>query len=232
MPIHLRAKPGEVADLVLLPGDPDRARHIAEGHLGDVTCYTDYRQLLGFTGRHKDARVSVQTTGMGAPSAAIVLEELVGLGAKTLVRIGTCGAVGEGLALGDSLLVTQAWGRNGATRELTGQDRPILAADPGLVRALTATAAGLDLPLWSGPVATLDLFYDPDPDHAGRLASEGVLALEMEASMVYAVAARHGLRAAALLTISDLVASQTRADPAVIHMGVERNVRLALAALA
>lgn len=231
MPTHLRASPDDIAELVLLPGDPDRARAMAETHLTDVTCYTDYRQLLGFTGRVGDTRVSVQTTGMGAPSAAIVIEELVMLGASTLVRIGTCGAVGQGLALGDSLLVTEAWGNNGATEALTGRQRPVLPADPDLLAALSAAAADRDHPLRTGPIATLDLFYDPDPDRAPRLTAAGALALEMEASMVFAQAERHGLRAACLLTISDLVASQTRADPATIQAGVDRNVALALSAL-
>lgn len=230
MPIHLRAKAGDVAELVLLPGDPDRARAIAEAHLSDVRCYNDYRQLLGFTGRAGDRRVSVQTTGMGAPSAAIVIEELVGLGAGTLVRIGTCGAIAPGLALGDSLLVERAWGDNGATRELTGEPLPELQADPGLLEALSSAAAAQDLAVRRGSVASLDLFYDPDPAHADRMRARGAVALEMEASMVFAQARRHRLKAACLLTVSDLVASHTRATPAVIQAGVDRNVGLVLAA--
>lgn len=231
MPIHIRAKAAEVAPVVLLPGDPDRAAHIAEQHLEGAVCYNDYRQLRGFTGRVAGLPVSVQATGMGAPSAAIVVEELIQLGARVLVRIGTCGAVGEGIGLGDLVAVQSALGLNGATRELTGSSAPVLESDPALVRRFVGLAAASDLRLHTGQVATLDLFYDPDREKPKRLADQGILALEMEASLVLALAARHGLRAACLLTVSDLVEQDLRADPDLIRTGVDSMTELALRAL-
>ncbi len=231
MPIHIQAENGQVAPTVLLCGDPDRARTIAENHLTGVQCINRHRQLLGFTGRCGKLPITVQTTGMGAPSAAIVVEELIGLGARRLLRLGTCGAIRPGIALGDLIAVTAARGENGVTRELTGEPFALVKAEPRLAAALNDAAARLELPVHSGTVASLDLFYDPDPSRVAKLARGGVLALEMEASAVLLLATRHGLEAGCLLTVSDLVAERKRAPADVIATGVERMARVGLTVL-
>jgi purine-nucleoside phosphorylase len=135
-PIHVRGKPGEVAERVLLPGDPGRAEWIAKTFLQDPVLYTSHRGLLGYTGRYKGVPVSVQTTGMGAPSASIVAEELIGLGARVLLRVGTCGAVDEGLAPGDLVIAQGAVPLDGASRQYL-EGRPYAPLpDAGLFVAL------------------------------------------------------------------------------------------------
>ncbi|RTH18246.1 purine-nucleoside phosphorylase [Thermus scotoductus] len=184
-PIHVRGKQGEVAERVLLPGDPGRAEWIAQTFLEEPRLYTSHRGLLGFTGRYRGVPVSVQTTGMGAPSASIVAEELVSLGARVLLRVGTCGAVDEGLSPGDLVIAQGAVSLDGATRQYL-EGRPYAPVpDAELFRALWKQAEQRGYPHHVGLVATEDAFYATTPEGAKAWAQFGLLAFEMEATPLH-----------------------------------------------
>jgi DeoD family purine-nucleoside phosphorylase len=221
-PIHLNPA-AEVAARVLLPGDPHRALAIATELLTDTRVLNQRRGLWGYTGRAPDGEpVTVQSTGMGGPSAAIVVEELIALGARTLVRVGTCGALVPGLELGQLLAAREAVAADGASRALGADGR--VPADAGLLAALIAAGAR------EAVVVSTDLFYDPRPDAAS--AWSGADAVEMEAAAVLQVARRRGVRAACLLAVSDLLHGEPRRidEGALTEVGLELG-RVALSAL-
>jgi purine-nucleoside phosphorylase len=209
--IHLRAEEGDYAPLVLLPGDPNRATRTAamfDGGLEKSRLVNDHRQLLGYSGTYKGRPVSVQTSGMGTPSISIVVEELLRLGAKRLIRIGTCGGIGRGIRTGDIVIATAAAPADGATRTYLHGEAYAPVADFGLTRALVDAAQAKGVGPHIGPVASVDVFYNPDADYATRWQARGVLAFEMEASALFYLAARAAaagddVRAACILTVSD-----------------------------
>ena len=204
--IHLRAEEGDYAPLVLLPGDPNRARRISERFdPGSARQVNDHRGLLGFTGTYRDTPVSVQTSGMGTPSLSIVVEELIRLGAKRLIRVGTCGGITKGLRTGELVIATAACPVDGATATYLHGEPYAPAADFELTRALVDAAAAADLTVRTGLVASVDVFYNTDPDYAQRWRDRGVLAFEMEASALFFLAAREGVQAACALTVSDVL---------------------------
>jgi len=204
--IHLRAEAGDYAPLVLLPGDPNRARRISERFdSGSARQVNDHRGLLGFTGTYRDTPVSVQTSGMGTPSMSIVVEELIRLGAKRLIRVGTCGGIAKGLRTGELVIATAACPVDGATATYLHGEPYAPAADFELTRALVEAAAATDLTARTGLVASVDVFYNTDPDYAQRWRDRGVLAFEMEASALFYLAARDGVQAACALTVSDVL---------------------------
>jgi len=230
-PIHVRGKPGEVAERVLLPGDPGRAEWIAKTFLQDPVLYTSYRGLLGYTGRYKGVPVSVQTTGMGAPSASIVAEELIGLGARVLLRVGTCGAVDEGLAPGDLVIPQGAVPLDGASRQYL-EGRPYAPLpDAGLFAALWRKAEALGYPHHVGLIATEDAFYATTPEGARAWSRYGVLAFEMEASALFLIGKMRGVRAGAILAVSNRIGDPELAPEEVLKEGVRRMVEVALRAL-
>lgn len=208
MPIHLRADQGDYADAVLLPGDPLRARRIAERFLDGHRQVNRERGLLGFTGSFQDTPVSVQATGMGGPSAAIVVEELIQLGVRRLIRVGTCGGLRPELALGDLVVAISAVPAGSTARHHTGGEPHAPTADFGLTHDLVHHAKALGQRPHAGPVASSDTFYDPDPQRHHRWASRGVLAVEMEAATLFTIAAIRDVRAACLLVVSDLVCGE------------------------
>ncbi len=231
MPIHVRAADGDVARAVLLPGNPDRAEHIAQTFFKDARRYTHYRRMDGYTGTFEGIPVSVQTTGMGCPSASIICEELSQLGARTFVRIGTCGAIQPHIGLGDFIVATAACPCNEVSEALTGVPRFAPAADFGLVRAAVDAAEKRGARVHTGVVGTMDLFYDPRTALYEALRENGVLALEMEASAVLTIASRPGHRGACLLTVSDLIETQTRAEADALQAGVDSMIAVALEAI-
>lgn len=232
MPIHLRAEPGDYAGACLLPGDPLRARWIAERFLEEPRQVNGERGLLGFTGAYRGARVSVQATGMGTPSIAIVVEELIQLGATRLLRVGTCGAVGHGLVLGDLVLALSAVPADGTTHHYVGGEPHAPTADWDLLHGAVHAAKELGVRLHVGPIASTDAFYEPDPGQNERWASRGILAVEMEAAALFTIAALRGVQAGALLTVSDLIVGEHEriADDA-LRSGVESMAELALRAV-
>lgn len=230
-PIHVRGKRGEVAERVLLPGDPGRAEWIATTFLEDPRLYTSHRGLLGFTGRYRGVPVSVQTTGMGTPSASIVAEELVSLGARVLLRVGTCGAVDEGLSPGDLVIVQGAVPLDGATRQYL-EGRPYAPVpDAELFRALWKQAGQRGYPHHVGLVATEDAFYATTPEGAKAWAQFGLLAFEMEASALFLLGKMRKVQAGAILTVSNRIGDPELAPPEVLQEGVRRMVEVALEAL-
>lgn len=199
-PIHLRPT-APLAPRALLPGDPGRALALAQALIEQPKMFNHHRGLWGYTGPARaDGRpLSIQSTGMGGPSAAIVFEELVMLGLRSAVRVGTCGALHPELRLGETVLATEAIPSDGAARGLTGDGRP--RADPDLSAALAAAAS----PRRIGPIVSTDLFYDPaspEPERAWR--SAGALAVEMEAATLFALGQRHDVSVACLLIVSDV----------------------------
>ncbi|WP_409272683.1 purine-nucleoside phosphorylase [Neobacillus sp. SCS-31] len=215
MSLHIEAKAGEIAESVLLPGDPLRAKYIAETFLENAVCYNNVRGMLGFTGTYKGNRVSVQGTGMGMPSAMIYIQELIeGYGAKNLIRIGTCGAIQEEVKIRD-VIVAQAAATNSniIRNSFPGYDFPQIANFDLLKKAYdTGTEKGLKLRV--GNVLSSDLFYTDRQDEFVRLGKHGVLAVEMEAAGLYYLGAKFGVKALTLLTVSDhiLTGEQTSAQ--------------------
>lgn len=200
--LHIRPA-APLADRVLLPGDPHRALAVAQALLDGPKMFNHNRGLWGYTGTARDGRpLSVQSTGMGGPSAAIVVEELIDLGARTLLRIGTCGALREGFELGQLVTATAVLGTDGTSAALGAAAR--LAPDAALSDALTAGGAR--------PVTALttDLFYDPRGDALAGWVADGADVVEMEAAALLAVADRRGVAAAVVLGITDLLASGDR----------------------
>ena len=224
-PIHL--KPAcELAERVLLPGDPHRALAVAQALLDKPRMFNHHRGLWGYTGAAADGLpVTIQSTGMGGPSAAIVVQELVGLGARRLIRIGTCGALDPELALGDLLVVDEAIAEDGASRALgaVGRVRPHAA----LTDALAAAAGGI-----RGPVVSTDLFYDERPGVEDGFAAAGALAIEMEAATVLRLGQTLDVETACVLAISDLLRPRhARIEPDELEAAGTRLGQAALAAL-
>jgi purine-nucleoside phosphorylase len=212
MSTHLGAAPGEIAPVVLLPGDPLRARWIAETFLDDARCYTEVRGMLGFTGTWQGQPVSVQGSGMGQPSLAIYVHELfTAYGVTSVVRVGSCGALSDKLALRDIVIASGACTDSSMNRiAFEGLDyAPV--ADFGLLRGAveaaeqrvaTRTGTGRSA-VQVGLLFSSDSFYAARPELVSRMVDYGVLAVEMEASALYTLAAKHGRRALAICTVSD-----------------------------
>jgi purine-nucleoside phosphorylase len=205
MSTHIGAQPGEIAPRVLLPGDPLRAKWIAETYLEDAKCYSTVRNMYGFTGRYQGVPVSVQGSGMGMPSASIYYHELlVDYGAKTLIRVGTCGALTDEIALRDVIAASASSTDSAMNRaRFDGLVDYAPVADFELLRTAVDLAAQRGIPLRVGQVLAADAFYTDRPDLYERLALYGVLAVEMETAALYTLAARYRARALTILTVSD-----------------------------
>jgi DeoD family purine-nucleoside phosphorylase len=232
--IHLRAEEGDYAPLVLLPGDPNRARRISERFdPGSAREVNDHRGLFGFTGAYRGVPVSVQTSGMGTPSLSIVVEELLRLGARRLIRVGTCGGIAMGLQTGDLVIATAACPVDGATRTYLHGEPYAPAADFDLTRALVDAAAAAGVEAQTGLVASVDVFYNTDDDYAKRWRERGVLAFEMEASALFFLAARAGVQAACALTVSDVLSEETTTEESYLPLeeldrAIDRMIDVAL----
>jgi purine-nucleoside phosphorylase len=201
---HLSAAPGQFADTVLLPGDPRRARHIAERCFDDPEQVNEVRGALAFTGSYQGMPISVLGTGMGIPSASIYATELVReYGVQRLVRVGSCGALQEQLALRDIVLAVGACTDSGVNRARYAGLDFAATADFELLRAAAEAAEARDHAVAIGNVHSADLFYDPRDTLVETMRGMGVLAVEMEAAGIYGVAAEHGVRALTVLTVSD-----------------------------
>ncbi len=228
-PVHVRAEPGDFADSILLPGDPRRAEYIAENFFEDAKLVTEERGMLGYTGTYEGKPVSVQTTGMGCPSASIIVEELIQLGAKNLLRVGTCGGYSTELALGDLIVATAATAQDGTVSSITQGVPYAPAAHFDLVHAAHHAAESAGTRTFMGPIVSSDLFYDPEEDPQGLWSSLGVLAVEMEAAAIFTLAAMRGVRAGALLTVSDTIGTEVvRISDEELRAAVDNMTKLAL----
>jgi DeoD family purine-nucleoside phosphorylase len=233
MPIHVRATPGDYAEACLLPGDPNRARLIAERFLAGPIERNSERGLLGYTGTFEELPVSVQATGMGSPSLAIVLEELIELGVRRFLRIGTCGSLQPGLGHGELVLALTAVPADGTSPTYTGGEPHVPTADWDLLHGVVHAAKALGEKVHVGPIVSTDVFYDPDPEQHLRWSKRGLLAVEMEAAALFTIAALKGVQAGCLLAVSDTVIEDSRArisDERLLD-AVERMTKVALASL-
>jgi purine-nucleoside phosphorylase len=208
MSIHIGAEPGQIAPAVLMPGDPLRAKHFAETLLEDVICFNQVRGMLGYTGRYGDKRVSVMGSGMGQPTLAIYINELVNeYGVKTLIRVGTCGAYQPYLKVGDLLLAMTASTDSNMNRiRFDGLDYAPSASFDLLLKAYEA-AKERQATVYVGGILAADSFYNSDPERWKKWADYGVLAVEMETSALYTLAAKFKIDALTILTVSDSLAT-------------------------
>jgi len=204
MSVHINAKQGEIAESILLPGDPLRAKYIAETFLEDVSCYNEVRGMLGFTGSYKGKRVSVQGTGMGLPSISIYVNELIReYGVKNLIRVGSCGAIQKDMHVRDVVLAMTASTDSNINRlTFPGIDYAPCANFNLLHNAFQiGTERGIHIK--AGNVLSADVFYRDNMDLVKQLGDYGVLAVEMETTALYTLAAKYGAQALSILTVSD-----------------------------
>jgi purine-nucleoside phosphorylase len=230
MSVHIGAQPGDIAERVLLPGDPMRAKWIAETFLKDPVCYTQVRGMLGFTGTWQGVPVSVQGSGMGMPSASIYTHELINeYGAKSLIRIGSCGALAEDLHLGDVIAaIGSATDSNMNRVRFDGLIDYAPVADFSLLRTAADVADRRGVALRVGPILAADAFYTDRPDLYDTLADYGVLAVEMESAAIYTIAARYGAKALTILTVSDHIKRGDKMDAAQREQGFSDMVQIGL----
>lgn len=204
MTFHIGAKAGEIAETVLMPGDPYRAKWAAEKFLKDLVCVNQVRGMLGFTGTWKGNRVTIQGSGMGMPSLSIYANELIkDYGAKTLIRIGSAGAMQQHVKIRDVVIAMTASTMGTPSRGFFREMQFAPSADYGLLEKAVAAGRAKGTAIHVGGIYSADVFYDERPDLNEILTRHGVLCVEMEAAELYTVAARHGARALAVLTISD-----------------------------
>lgn len=204
MTIHIGAKKGEIAETVLMPGDPYRAKWAAETFLQDAKLVNDVRGMLGFTGTWKGNPVTIQGSGMGMPSLSIYANELIrDYGAKTLIRIGSCGGMQDNVKIRDVILAMTSTTLSTPSRGILKELNFAPCADWSLLQAAAQAAAAKGTPTHVGGIYSSDVFYDERPDLNEQMVRHGVLGVEMEAAELYILAARHNCRALAVLTVSD-----------------------------
>lgn len=204
MSIHIGAKEGEIASTVLLPGDPLRAKYIAENFLTDAICYNEVRGMYGYSGTYKGKRISIQGTGMGIPSISIYINELItNYGAKNLIRIGSCGSMQADIKIRDVILAMSASTDSNINKiRFYGMDYASTANYDLLKKAYDiALEKGISVKV--GNVFTTDTFYNDDPNSWKHLANYGILAVEMETAALYTLAAKFKVNALSILTVSD-----------------------------
>jgi purine-nucleoside phosphorylase len=229
MPIHLRANPADYAPAVLCPGDPRRAEYIARTFFDSARQVNEERGMLGFTGTFEGRPLSVQASGMGCPSAAIVYEELIQLGATRLLRVGTCGALQPDMAMADVVVAMAATPADQTALTYTGGEAHAPVADWRLVALAARLALERGERVHVGAIVSSDVFYDPDPDRPRRWAARGHLGIEMEASVLYTIAALRGVSALTILTVSDTLYGEApvRISDEELRHGVDRMTELA-----
>jgi DeoD family purine-nucleoside phosphorylase len=228
-PIHLHPT-APLSERVLLPGDPGRALLLAQSLLTEPKMFNHNRGLWGYSGIAGDGELlTIQSTGMGGPSAAIVISELADLGAARLVRVGTCGAIDDSLALGELLIVTAALAGDGTSRALGADERTLPSAQ--LLDAIRVAAAG-DNATRLGAVATTDLFYDDRSGVERQWLAAGAVAVEMESAALFALAAARGLEAATILIVTDILNPvRRRIEPEALRNAEHRLGELGLRSL-
>lgn len=204
MTFHISAKPGQIAQTVLLPGDPLRAKWAAETFLDNAVCVNQTRGMLGFTGTWRGNPVTIQGSGMGMPSLSIYVNELIrDYGAQTLIRIGSCGGLQPQVAVRDVILAMTASTLSTPSRGIFKELNFAPTADFGLLSAAWSAAQGRTVKTHVGGIYSSDVFYDERPDLQEQMQRHGILGVEMEAAELYILAARYQRRALAVLTVSD-----------------------------
>lgn len=211
---HIHAKKGDIAETVLMPGDPLRAKWAAETFLDDAICVNQVRGMLGYTGTWKGNRVTIHGSGMGMPSLSIYANELIReYGAKTLIRIGSTGAMQESVGMRDVILAMTASTISTPSSTIFKELSFAPCADFGLLQAAHTAALGKASKVHVGGIYSSDTFYDERPDLNEQMQRHGILAVEMEAAELYTLAARYGCRALAVLTVSDHLITKEELPP-------------------
>jgi len=201
---HIEAQAGAFAETVLMPGDPLRAKFIAENFLDDAKCITQVRNMLGYTGTYKGKRISVMGSGMGIPSISIYATELYkDYGVEKIIRIGSCGAVRDDIKIRDIVIGMAASTDSNVNRQRFHSVDFAACADFSLLKSVVDTAEKLGKPVHVGNIFTADLFYTPQPEMFATMEKYGILAVEMEAAGLYGAAAEYGKKALTVLTVSD-----------------------------
>lgn len=204
MSIHIGAKKGDIAETVLMPGDPLRAKFIADHFLENAVCYSEVRGMYGFTGKYKGKRVSIQGSGMGMPSIGIYVNELIDqYGVKNIMRIGSCGSLQKNVKIRD-IIIAMASSTNSSLNDITFRGMTFApTASFKLFSKAVHFAENLGLDYHAGNILSTDIFYNDDPEEWKIWAAHQVLGVEMEAAMLYTLAARKGIDALCILTVSD-----------------------------
>ncbi|APG59125.1 purine-nucleoside phosphorylase [Christiangramia salexigens] len=229
MSLHIEAKKGDIAESVLLPGDPLRAKWIAENYLENPKCYNNIRGMLGYTGNYKGKRVSVQGTGMGIPSILIYCTELIKeYGVKNLIRVGSAGSYQPDINLMDIILAMSASTNSAINQSVFPNSIFAPTANFDLLMKTTDYAKAKKIPFRAGNILTSDKFYEDDPDSFRTWADHGVLCVEMETAGLYSVAAKYGVKALAILTISDSLVTKEKITAEIRETKLAQMTELAL----
>jgi len=227
--VHMNAEPGDFAETVLMPGDPLRAKYIAETFLDEAQQVSDVRNMLGFTGEYKGSTLSVMAHGMGIPSASIYCTELIrDYRVKRIIRVGSCGSVHPAVKLRDIVIAMGASTDSGVNRMRFGGYDLAAIASFDLLRNAVRTAEKKDLRFHVGNVFSADLFYAADPTQLDLMAKNNILGVEMETAGIYAIAAELGAEALAICTVSDNIKSGEALSPAERQTTFDEMIELAL----
>ena len=211
--IHIGANKGDIADTILLPGDPMRAKFVAENLLEDAVCFNEVRGMLGFTGTYNGKRVSIMGSGMGMGSAAIYVNELINeFGVKQLIRVGTCGAIKEDINVGQVILAMSASGDADANLLYFEGMHYAATADYDLLVKADAAAQKLNINALKGSIFSTNTFYDTVPNRWEKWEKHGILGVEMESQILFTLAKRFDVKALAILTVSDNIKTGAAAD--------------------
>ncbi|QED37010.1 purine-nucleoside phosphorylase [Antarcticibacterium arcticum] len=232
MSTHIQAKKGEIAESILLPGDPLRAKWIAETFFENPVCYNNVRGMLGYTGTYKGKKVSVQGTGMGIPSTLIYCHELINnYGVKNLIRVGSAGSYKENIVLRDVIIAMAASSTSGInnSRFVNADYSPTANFDLFMKAALYAREHSI--PVKAGNVLSSDEFYEDDPEAYKKWADFGVLCVEMETAGLYTIAAKHDVNALSILTISDSLVTGEHLSSADREQSFSKMIEIALGSL-
>ena len=232
MSVHIQAKKGEIAENVLLPGDPLRAKWIAENFLEDAVCYNEVRGMLGYTGTYKGNKISVQATGMGIPSALIYATELITeYGAKKLIRVGSAGSYQKDLKVNDVVLAMAASSNSGFNKAKFQHADFAPTADFELLMNAIKFAQTNDIPFRAGNVLSSDVFYEENDLGYKKWADYGVLCVEMETAGLYTVAAKYNVQALSVLTVSDSLVTGEHLPAKEREQSFSRMVEIALGSI-
>lgn len=229
---HINAAPGAFAETALMPGDPLRAKYIAETFLEGAKEVANVRNMLGFTGHYKDKRVSVMGSGMGIPSASIYYKELITeYGVRTLIRVGSCGAISQDVKLRDVVIGMGAATDSKVNRiRFKGHDFAAIC-DYSLLEKAVASARNKAIPVKVGNLFSADLFYSPEQDLFDLMETYGILGVEMEAAGLYGVAAEYGAKALAVCTVSDHIRTGEKLSSEDRQLSFNEMIELALESL-
>ncbi|MEN7342540.1 MAG: purine-nucleoside phosphorylase [Pseudomonadota bacterium] len=226
---HMNAAPGDFAPTVLMPGDPLRAKYIAENFLDDARLVTDVRNMFGFTGTYRDKPISVMAHGMGIPSVSIYVQELIdAYGVKTIVRVGSCGTVNPDGALRDVIIGAGACTDSGVNRMRFGGFDYAPIANFDLLRGAVESAEAQGLSYHVGNLFSADLFYTPQPEMFDTMAKYDIKGVEMEAAGIYPICAEHGVAALAICTVSDNIRTGAALSPDERASTFDEMIRLGL----